>query len=874
MSGGVSSGRLRGASGGSGQPNGATVAPNGGAAAQGVVRAASGITKPEADVWYVNVEGDAVTGPLTVEGRLVALDPAVDNALSWTEDGLYAPPPAAIPEEYLTEGEADLRYQLATEKGQPDGYAALDGAGLIPSANLPPLAISETFVVASEAEQLALDCQVGDVAIRSDLDQTFILGQSPASTLANWYLLGGTVTGVSSVNGETGNVLLDAADVGALDEATADGLYAPLAHTHPAEESGPWRFQDNTTIANPGAGYMRCDTGNLATASILSFSRTTQDGYDIPPPGWGLAADDTIYIQDRDDSTKWVRYTALEPLVRFPTYATGLVEVESSAGAIVNGQIVQVTFSLAGGGGGGGGAGGSVASDTVWDAKGDLAAGTGADTAARLAVGSNGQLLSADSAAATGLAWVANPVTAHAALPNAHHAQAHDHTAADGSGALTNEAHDGYSQYANLGADPSTPGTNTIRLYSKDNGSGIATLYYRTEDGTIYELPTFTSGGGGGSGAPANGTYITTTAEAKLSAERVLGTAVIMSGTLASRPAFGTAGRLYLATDTDTVTRDTGSAWETFATRAVGSLATDPLADAKGDLFAASAANTIGRLPVGSDDQVLTADATQALGVRWATPAEGEAGMTDPTTTTGDLIVRAGAAAEKHLNPTLSGTRSDTTLTYGQSFSVSVAGYLTQLKFFRHSLSTTHYGVQLWILDNTTAVAGSTNSADWAGYGSVGWATYTLPTPLAVTTGVTYIVSTTYTGTWTGPSGGGAVDSPLANVGQRYHFGFGVTTPTYPEENGGGGQGLGVDVTYRQSLGVGGPERLPVGTDGQVVTADSAQLLGVKWGGAGALAGTNTTSATGGSATALPSQPVGYVTLVINGTARRLAYYS
>ena len=44
-------------------------------------------------------------------------------------------------------------------------------------------------------------------------------------------------------------------------------------------------------------------------------------------------------------------------------------------------------------------------SSTIFDAKGDLIAASAADTAARLAVGTNGQVLSADSTAATGLAW-------------------------------------------------------------------------------------------------------------------------------------------------------------------------------------------------------------------------------------------------------------------------------------------------------------------------------------------------------------------------------------------------------------------------------------------------------------------------------------
>ena len=42
---------------------------------------------------------------------------------------------------------------------------------------------------------------------------------------------------------------------------------------------------------------------------------------------------------------------------------------------------------------------------TIFDAKGDIIAATAADTASRLAVGTNGQVLQADSTAATGLKW-------------------------------------------------------------------------------------------------------------------------------------------------------------------------------------------------------------------------------------------------------------------------------------------------------------------------------------------------------------------------------------------------------------------------------------------------------------------------------------
>jgi hypothetical protein len=53
---------------------------------------------------------------------------------------------------------------------------------------------------------------------------------------------------------------------------------------------------------------------------------------------------------------------------------------------------------------------------TIFDAKGDIIAATAADTASRLAVGTNGQVLTADSTAATGLKW-ASAASGQAAAP-------------------------------------------------------------------------------------------------------------------------------------------------------------------------------------------------------------------------------------------------------------------------------------------------------------------------------------------------------------------------------------------------------------------------------------------------------------------------
>lgn len=57
------------------------------------------------------------------------------------------------------------------------------------------------------------------------------------------------------------------------------------------------------------------------------------------------------------------------------------------------------------------GAGDTAIQPTIFDAKADILTATAADTPARLAVGSNGQYLKADSTTATGLAWATLPAS-------------------------------------------------------------------------------------------------------------------------------------------------------------------------------------------------------------------------------------------------------------------------------------------------------------------------------------------------------------------------------------------------------------------------------------------------------------------------------
>lgn len=98
--------------------------------------------------------------------------------------------------------------------GTPGGAATLDANGKLLSSQVPAIAISDTFVVASQAAMLALTgADVGDIAVRTDVSKSFILKATGYSTLANWQELLTPADVVQSVNGQTGTVTLSTSNI-------------------------------------------------------------------------------------------------------------------------------------------------------------------------------------------------------------------------------------------------------------------------------------------------------------------------------------------------------------------------------------------------------------------------------------------------------------------------------------------------------------------------------------------------------------------------------------------------------------------------------------------------------------------------------------
>jgi hypothetical protein len=210
------------------------------------LRTAYGVSGAEVDVGDDNVlpvwrSGRLEAGPVWGEELGTIAGPGV--AAGGTTDQVLA---KASGIDFDTEW-----ISLGTAASRDTGLAAgnvpmLDGSGLLDVSVLPALAITETFVVASQVAMLALSAQRGDFAIRSDLNKCYVLSTDSPATLADWKELLTPTDLVLSVAGLTGAISI-AALVAAITALRYD--------------------QEDQTISG-GARVTVKNLGNLSGASI------------------------------------------------------------------------------------------------------------------------------------------------------------------------------------------------------------------------------------------------------------------------------------------------------------------------------------------------------------------------------------------------------------------------------------------------------------------------------------------------------------------------------------------------------------------------------------------------------------------------------
>ena len=118
----------------------------------------------------------------------------------------------------------------ANQKGVANGVASLNAQGIIPSSQLPPVTLSSTSVVGSDAAMTALSsATVGSIAVRTDVNKNYVLSALPASTLGNWIELLTPAAPVQAVNGYTGSINLTKTDLGLGDVNNTSDINKPVS---------------------------------------------------------------------------------------------------------------------------------------------------------------------------------------------------------------------------------------------------------------------------------------------------------------------------------------------------------------------------------------------------------------------------------------------------------------------------------------------------------------------------------------------------------------------------------------------------------------------------------------------------------------------
>lgn len=153
--------------------------------------------------------------------------------------------------------------------------------------------------------------------------------------------------------------------------------------------------------------------------------------------------------------------------------------------------------------------------------------------------------------------------------------------------------------------------------------------------------------------------------------------------------------------------RSLGTAIDTTVFNNASAAIAKTIVDAKGDIIAATAADTVARLAVGSNNQVLTADSSTATGLKWATPAGGGKVLQVVHATTS---TSTGSSVNTYADTTLTATitpssATSTILVMVQQNGIGKTNVSTgvNLRLYRSTTNLGQFGYYIAYTQNSTA---------------------------------------------------------------------------------------------------------------------------------------------------------------------------